>query len=51
LIAIKFVLHEDTSFNLSLKSSGGAQIKHQTNGLPLNLITAMVVDIKFLIWK
>jgi hypothetical protein len=51
LIAMKFVLYEDTSCNLSLKSRGGAQIMHQTNGLPLNLITAMAVDIKFLIWK
>jgi hypothetical protein len=51
LIAMKFVLHEDTSCNLSLKFRGGAQIRHYNDGLPLNLIIAMIVDIKYLIWK
>jgi hypothetical protein len=50
LIAMKFVLHEDTSFNFTLKFRGGAQHMHLNNILPLNLITAMAVDIKFLIW-
>jgi hypothetical protein len=51
LIAMKFVLHEDTSFNFTLKFSTGAQHMHLNNYFPLNLITAMIADTKFLIWK
>jgi hypothetical protein len=50
LIAMKFVLNEDTSFNFSLKFRGAAQIMQYNNGLLLNSITALVFDIKFLIW-
>jgi hypothetical protein len=51
LIAMKFLLHKDTSLNFLLQLRGAAQIMHYNHGLLLNLITAMVVDIKFLIWK
>jgi hypothetical protein len=49
-IAMKFVLHEDTSFNFSLKFRGAAQLMQKNKGLALNLITNMVDDVKFLIW-
>jgi hypothetical protein len=50
LIAMKFVLHKDKSFNFTLKFRAGAQHLHLNNYFPLNLITAMVVGMRFLIW-